>query len=421
MVRWVYNGALLLFVIRCLPKWLWELIRHRKHRVSLLEKLGLRLPALNLSSKGPRIWVHSISVGETKAVAPLIARLREKIPNASIVISTITETGQEEAKRSIPHADGYFFLPFDFSWNIKRLIKHLKPDLLILVEGDFWFNLIDLAPLVVLVNGKISERSLSRFRKVSFFSKRLFEKIQLFCVQSERFALRFKVLGVDPNRIVVTGNLKFDQPFTLVNEDRFKGYLGIQLGDRVITIGSTHEPEEDLILQALLPLMTLFPTLKVLLVPRHPERFDSIALLLEKKGIPFSRFSNQNSKHERVILVDTMGILNNCYLVSELAIIGGSFIPHIGGHNVFESAARGVPVLFGPYMESQKDLADLVIEAGAGRQIPLEKLASSVKELLSHTPTSMREAGLRLADEVHGSTTRSWHAIEQLLKERGLI
>jgi len=412
----LYNLALFVFVLVSLPKWIWEVLKHKKHRRSFLEKFGIGLPDFQFSKKGRRIWVHSISVGETKAVAPLIQQLQEKVPDVSVVISTVSETGLEEAKRSIQSADHYFYFPLDFSWIIRGLMKKIKPDLLILVEGDFWFNLIDLAPHAVLVNGRISEKSLSRFKKVSFFSKRLFGKMELLCVQSERYAQRFTELGVDPKRIVVTGNLKFDQLQHPIDKSKWRHDLGLLPTDRILTLASTHDPEEELLLDALSPLLKEFPTLKILIVPRHPERFNDVATLLEKKGIDFIRYSNPvKDPQKRIILVDAMGILNNCYQLSELAIVGGSFITRLGGHNIFEPAALGIPVLFGPSMYSQKDLVELVLHAGAGQQVTIHSLPSAVQEILTYSPSPMHSAGLKLASQVHGSTLRTFQALESRL------
>lgn len=421
MLKVFYNGALFLLVLVSLPKWIWESLRYRKHRKSFLEKFGFNLPTFDFIKTGPRIWVHSISVGETKAVAPLIQRLQEKYPSASIVVSTVSETGQEEARRSIPGASHIFYFPLDFSWIIKKLMRRISPDLLILVEGDFWYNLIDLAPHVALINGKISEKSLSRFLKVPFFTKPLFHKIELYCLQSHRFQERFLQLGVDPKRMVVTGNLKFDQPFPHIDKDAWRAALAIAATDRVLTIGSTHNPEEEMLLNAIAPLLKTHPNLKILIVPRHPERFEQVATLLVKKGIDFSRYSSSNKNPDyRVTLVDAMGILSACFQLSELAIIAGSFIPTVGGHNIFEPAALGVPVLFGPSMYSQKDLVELVTHAGAGRQVTLDNLTTTLNELLTNPSHAMRKAGLHLADEVHGATARTLDSLSEFLNGKKL-
>lgn len=415
MFRCIYNIALLLVLLVALPKHLWDMIWKNKHRRSFLEKLGFKLPTFSLPEKGMRIWVHSISVGETKAVAPLVDQLKHEFPQASIVISTTSETGNAEARRSMPGLQHYFYLPIDFSWAIKRLASRIKPDLLILVESDFWYNLITYNKNAILVNGKLSEHSLKRFKWAPFFTKRLFGALKLFCLQSQRYARRFEALGIPPSKIVVTGNLKFDQPFPHIDKTRWKNDLGIAETDRVITLGSTHEGEEEMLLSVL----EKIPGLKILLVPRHPERFDSVAALLEKKGIPFARFSDHQPKarNEKVILIDAMGILSACYQLSNIALVGGSFVSHVGGHNIFEPAALGIPVLFGPYMESQKDLVEIVLSAGAGKQITLDQLAPTIEEMLHSSSTAMHEAGLKLASEVHGATQRTCDAIRPFLTD----
>ncbi len=417
MLRFIYDLALLLHTIVSLPKFIWQAIRYRKHRKSFSEKLGFNMPVFTLPADGPRIWVHSISMGETKAVAPLVGQIRQQMPGASIVISTTTETGLAEAKRSMPELDHYFYLPLDFSWTMRRLTKRINPDLLILVESDFWFNLVSYNKKVVLVNGKISETSQSRFKLFSFFTKALFSQFDLLCLQSQRFASRFENLGVAPSKIVVTGNLKFDQPFPHLDIERWRTDLGISPTDKVITLGSTHDPEEDQLISAIEPLFDQFQNLKILLVPRHPERFAAVAALLDKKKIHYAKFSDHFPKqgNERIILIDAMGILSACYQLSDIAIVGGSYVSHVGGHNIFEPAALGIPVLFGPHMETQRDLVDVVVHGGAGKQVPLESLTFTLEQMLKTPPLEMKQAGLKLAEEVQGATGRTWKSIKSFL------
>lgn len=338
------------------------------------------------------------------------------MPSASIVISITTETGLAEAKRSMPELDHYFYLPLDFSWTMRRLTNRIKPDLLILVESDFWYNLVSYNKKVVLVNGKISETSQSRFKFFSFFTKKLFSEFDLFCLQSQRFASRFEALGVCPSQIVVTGNLKFDQPCPRLDIDRWRSDLGITPQDKVITLGSTHDPEEEQLISAIEPLFDQFQNLKILLVPRHPERFSAVAALLDKKKIHYAKFSDHLPKqgNERVLLIDAMGILSACYRLSDIAIVGGSYVRHVGGHNIFEPAALGIPVLFGPHMETQKDLVDIVVHSGAGKQVPLSGLASTLEQMLKTPPHEMKKAGLKLAEEVQGATERTWKSLQTI-------
>jgi 3-deoxy-D-manno-octulosonic-acid transferase len=411
MFKRFYDFILLILAFFVLPKLLWK-----KYRRNLKERLGWRLPDFPLPPNGKRVWVHAVSVGETRAVIPLVNLIQKEVPDAVIFFSSTTETGQSEAKRNLPHLAGYFLLPFDFSWTMEALTKKLKPDVLILVEGDFWYNLVSNVQKVVLVNGKISEKSMKRFRLASFFTKRLFSHFKAFCVQSQRYAIRFEDIGIPPEKIVVTGNLKFDVPFPHIDKEKWKSDLGISPQDQVITIGSTHEGEEKEILLALEPLWDEFHHLKVILVPRHPDRFDRVAKLLQDMGLRFCRFSHLSHRtgNEKVILIDVMGILNPCYRLSDLAIVAGSFATHVGGHNIFEPVSLSVPTLFGPHMESQHDLVDIVLQAGAGKQVTLGQLTQTTAEMLRHPPLEMKKAGQKLAEEVHGSTVRTWAAIKSL-------
>ncbi len=397
MFRALYNLALVLL----LPLWLWK----EKKRAHIAERIGLKLPHLSPAS----IWIHAVSMGETRAVIALVAELQK---THTIVFSTTTETGLAQAQKLFPTIAGHFILPIDFSWTIRRLRKKINPKALILVESDFWYNLITLgAPKVILVNGKISERSTNRFQKLRFLSRKIFEKISLFCVQSENYKDRFCRIGIPSSQIVVTGNLKLDAPITPIDKEQWRKRLSITPQDHVITLGSTHDPEEELLLDALASL-----PIKILLVPRHPERFDAVADLLKRKGIDFVRYSEgKPDPTKRVVLVDAMGILNPCYQLSELAIVGGSFTSRVGGHNIFEPAALGVPVLFGPHMQTQKELVDLVLGANAGRQVTIERLRPLIKEFLENPPIAMAEAGRHLAQKSQGATARTLDALRPLL------
>ena len=211
------------------------------------------------------------------------------------------------------------------------------------------------------------------------------------CVQSPRYKDLFLQIGVAAKKIVVTGNLKLDTPHPVIDKAAWAERLSICPGDRVITLGSTHDPEEELLLDALASL-----PVKILIVPRHPARFEAVADLLRRKGIDHVRYSEGKlDPSQRVVLVDAMGILNTCYQLSELAIVGGSFTPGVGGHNIFEPASLGIPILFGPYMESQKDLTRLILEAPAGAQVSIEQLRPLVIQFLERPPpvTSKMENG----------------------------
>jgi 3-deoxy-D-manno-octulosonic-acid transferase len=395
-----YNLTLLLFALAMLPKLLWR-------KKNIKARLGLKLPSLTPAQEV--IWLHAVSMGETRAIIPLYRKLRKTYPESAIVISTTTETGHAEAKRSMPDASAHFLLPLDFSWTIRRFMAHLKPTRLILCESDFWYNLLTIANKrgvrIDLVNGKVSERSCNRFRKIPFFTRRLFANFEHLCVQSQRYSDRFLSMGIPQEKIFVTGNLKFDSPTKKMDpaeREALMQTLGITPTDRVLVIGSTHAPEEDLILSAL----SQIPNLKIILVPRHPERFDEVAALFQQKKIDFRRLSEPQNHNPRVILIDAMGKLNQCYQIADIALVAGSFTPHVGGHNIIEPIVFGVPVLFGPYMHSQPDLEELVLTAKAGRRVTLEELPKTLLELLEN-PTSYIEACHRLTQSIQGATERT--------------
>jgi 3-deoxy-D-manno-octulosonic-acid transferase len=361
----LYDLLLILGALCALPKWLTD----KKYRGSISARLGLTLP--KRAEKKPLFWFHMVSMGETKAISSLYARLHKRYPHASFYLSSTTKTGHEWAQRLFPEASAHFYLPIDFSWTMKRLAARLQADLLFLSESDFWYNMCRSVRTnggkVLLLNGKISEKSKNRFAKLSFFSKKLFAQIDHFCVQSPTQATRFQELEIPAQKVTITGNLKLaTSPPSLSEEEKtaLKKRFQIAPSDLVITLGSTHAGEEALLLP------TMPPDAKVLVVPRHPSRFSEVKKFL-------SDLANPNW-----ILVDQMGILPHCYAISNLAIVGGSFLPGVGGHNIFEPIQAKIPVLFGPHMETQLELVEMVIKAGAGIQTPAETLPDVIARAL---------------------------------------
>lgn len=349
-------------------------------------------------------------MGETRALIPLIPYLSEL---GEIVISCTTATGLAEAKKSIPQATCYFYLPIDFSFVMRRLVAHLQPDLFLLCESDFWYQCLKAlkrhGAKIVLINGKISERSTARFQKVPYLTRPLFSLFDRLCVQNALYLERFVSLGVPKDKLSVTGNLKFDiAPPVLSDEEKthWRSVFQIAPSDRVVVIGSTHFPEEKELLTALQPVWQEIPNLKVILVPRHPERFNEVEELL--------------ARNERVFLVKAMGILNVCYQLAEVAIVAGSFTPTVGGHNIFEPVVFHVPVLFGPFMSTQPELTKMVLQAKAGCQVTLEQLPAQLLLLLQNLQAyeRMAQAGQILAEQVRGSAERTYTEVRALCLTR---
>lgn len=418
-----YNTLLLIFGIAYLPKLLYDKIVSGKYTESISKKLGVNFPKIN-SADRYTIWVHAVSVGETKAVSSLVRRLKKRFHNPLIIISSTTETGHAEAKKCLACADHHVYLPFDLSWIIRPIMKRVRPNLVLVTETDFWYNFLNAAKEVgattALVNGKLSKKSTKRFAFLKFFSKRLFELFDIICVQSEHHLPRFLKVGVPKTKIKVTGNLKLDDDYPDINQEEIQAWkeeLGIGEQDKVVVIGSTHSPEESLFLEIFQGIWEKHPEIKVVIVPRHPERFEEVAKTLESLNIPFTRFSNPRHKqgNEKVVLIDAMGLLRKCYQFADIAFVGGSFIDKIGGHNILEPCWYGSPTLFGPNMESQPELVRLVRKFGAGIQLPLAKVAPTVQDLLYKNPSKRQElgeAGLLLAASSKGATKKTCDLLE---------
>jgi len=355
------------------------------------------------------IWIHGVSVGEIKAAQLLYRALKNADPNRFFLITTTTETGQAEAMRSLPDADAYRYLPIDFPWLVRRWTRLLRPKLFFLIESDFWPNLLSAVKAHggknILVSGKLSEKSAHRFLTFSFFAKRLFDRFDLLCVQNEEQHSRFLPLLKDPSRLQVTGNLKLDLSPQSVDIPFWRKRL--QCGTKAIAIASTHGPEELSLLDALWPIQDLF----FFLAPRHPERCDAVAEQLNKRGIPFFRWSRleERSGSEQVLLIDAMGHLPICYALSLLAIVGGSFVP-IGGHNILEPSLYGLPVLFGPHMHNQTEFVSRVLKLGAGQQIALDQIRQTVALILQNPP----ETGVRrLRESLGGALERTLFSLKK--------
>ena len=415
----LYNLALHLYVCASLPRILrnWS-----KYKNNFRKRLGKDFPHISKNDR-QLIWIHAVSLGETKAVAPLVKKLKALPHPPLILLSTTTETGHAEGLKNAPLADYHIFLPFDFSYVIGPIVTQVKPDFVILTETDFWYNFQTAAKKVgaqlLVINGKLSERSFYRYKKFSFLINKLLYPIDHFYLQGEAYKKRFAALGISLAKLTVTGNIKLDTPIETCDTDALKKELGLS-SQPVLTLGSTHDPEEKTWMDALKQLWLDFPQLKVLLVPRHPERFDTVASLLDSVDVPYSRWSLGGSfQNTSVILVDMMGVLRHCYQISDIAFVGGSLTSKVGGHNILEPGFYGKPVLFGPYMHTQPDLLELVRTYQSGLQITPEEIIPTMNALLSNPEraTTLGAAGITLAADSRGALDKTYHALFSLLQK----
>lgn len=423
----VYEIILWLIAIFTIFKSVYSFFVHKKYRQSLLSRFGFGYPTFPLQSPSP-IWIHAVSVGETKAVVSLARELKHLFPKNPLIISSVTETGYAEAKKNLPFADYHVFLPFDFFWITFKVVKQIHPGLVILCESDFWYNFLyhskKRGAALALVNGKISERSTKRFCFIPFFSKRLFGLLDILCVQNKLYRTRFLKAGANFENIVVTGNLKLDEEYPQLSEEevvQWRQKLGIQPNQIVLTIGSTHAPEEQYFIKILKEIWKYAGELRVILVPRHPERFKEVASLLEKERLLWVNFSDINrcTGKEQVILIDAMGLLRMCYQLSDLTIVAGSFTEKVGGHNILEPCWYGKPVLFGPYMHTQLELVDLIRKYEAGIQVDFDQLQFALERWIQHPKEAKKIGlnGLRLVKNLKGSTKNTLHALKPLFSQ----
>ena len=377
----------------------------------------------------PVIWLHAVSVGEAIAARPLLKALRSRYPGHAILVSNTTETGRRISS-DFPEKDLCIYFPFDFLPAVRRTLTSVKPELIIIMETEIWPNFTREADRrgipVILANGRISDRSFSRYLKFSWFFRHALQLFSCLCMQTVTDQERIIAIGALAERTLSSGNLKYDIPFHPVTDDEKTslraGYL-IPATLTVMTAASTHHGEEEHILAAYRELLTNCDQLFLALVPRHPERANEVAALLERMSISFRRRTTITTSEEKVfqggevLLVDTIGEMMGLYTLSDLAFVGGSLVP-TGGHNLLEPASVGVPSIFGPNMTNFREIAALVLQYRAGVQIatPAE-LTVAWRALIEDRDQrhTLGQNGLRMMRENGGATERHLEVIARYL------
>ena len=386
----LYSILLAVGFVVALPWFLWKGRRSGKYLRTFRERMG-RLPVY-LNVDGERsIWIHAVSVGEALAARPLVPVLRERFPGYRLFLSTTTMTGNKVAARGAKDLDGLFFAPFDWPGPVRQALSVLNPSLLLLVETELWPNLIHEAhrrgTRVALVNGRISNRSFGRYRRLQTFLRHVLGEVDLFLMQGPIHAGRIQDLGAPPERIRVTGNLKYDAVEPGRPPERLARLVGARSSRaRPLWIaGSTVEGEEELVLRALHRVREQAGDAGLLIAPRHPERFDAVPPLAEAAGFRCRRRSTLEGEaweDEEVLLLDSLGELGRLYSLASVVFVGGSLVP-AGGHNILEPAAAGRPVVVGPHMENFQEITDQFLSEDAIVQVATpEELAPAVAAIM---------------------------------------
>lgn len=419
-MRHLYNALTYLLTPFAFGVVLWRGVANRGYWEGLGERFGFGTRPAGSQS----ILVHAVSLGEVTAAQPLMLALAAHHPESPRILTTATPTGRARSRALFGDTVTVRFLPYDTPGSMRRFFAGANPRLVIVMETELWPNLYRECQRrgipVILANARVSTRSVSRYRRFGALFRDVFDGDTFVAAQSAADAERFRLLGAAAGRTSVMGNLKFE-----VNADADGAALGAQLRSRywparpVWTAGSTHAGEEDMALDAHAALCTRLPDALLLLVPRHPQRFEAVAGLLEQDGVRFARRSHgcAVAADVPVLLVDTVGELAVLYAASDVAFVGGSLVP-VGGHNLLEPAAFGIPVITGPFQANAREVAAILLRDGAAVQVAdAEELASQLQRLFAD-PSLRQQLGLnarRVIAANRGSLARLLELIESQL------
>ena len=414
----LYNLLTYLLLIPFLVYWLIRGLGNRAYFDKLGQRFGFGLPRLERS-----IWVHAVSVGEVQAAAPLVRALAERFSDHELLMTTVTPTGAARVKRLFGDSVHHAYVPFEFPHAVDALFRRSNPRVALIMETEIWPNLYRgcgrrKVPLI-LVSARVSSRSVPGYRKLLPLIRETLSHGIIIASQSRQDADRFLELGANPERTHVMGNIKFDlqhDPGVVEagREERQKLF-----GDRPVWIAaSTHQGEEELVLDVHEALRARHDDLLLVLVPRHPERFATVRELVRQRGFKVvSRTEGRAAGDAAVFLGDTMGEVPLFYAASDVAFVAGSLVP-IGGHNLLEPAALGVPVVTGPHNFNAQDIADLFISMGACRRVDdADGLVETIDELLANPDEAARigRAGQRVLEENRGALRHLMVLLEPLL------
>jgi 3-deoxy-D-manno-octulosonic-acid transferase len=411
------------------PYLLWRAWRTGRYRQNLRAKWRGVGP-LGLPAK-PSIWFHGVSVGEIHLLRGVVAAYRQRHPEYHVVISATTDTGMAEAHKHFPGCTIIAY-PFDFTWAVRRTLRQVRPRVVVLAESELWPNFLHIAQRervpVVVINGRMSPRTARRYQRIAGLARRVFfDRVRLFGMQSDAYAQHLRTLGLPPERVRVTGNVKYDgvvgakaNPTT----QALRTLLGIQPDELIWLVGSTHAPEEALAVRIYRRLLPQFPTLRLIVVPRAPERFDDVADIIRHADFPIIRHRETtkpaNLSGRPVVLIDSMGVLGHAWGLADIGFAGGSLNDQRGGQSMIEPAGYGVPVLFGPHTWNFKDaVAGLLACGGAGVVQNEAELERELVRLL-HTPelrATMGAAGRAFVMAQQGATQRTLDLIDEATKD----
>lgn len=420
-----------------LPRFIWHAAFHGKYARGVVERLGF---ISNFDPTGrPVVWIHCVSVGEANAARPLVDRIHRERPDLSIVISTTTATGQKVARDVFTGvSDLVFYFPFDWRSTVNRALKRIRPVAVVLVETEIWFNFLretsKAHARIAIVNGRLSERSFLRFRYISQFMRRVLSHVDLALMQDKSDATRIMSLGLHGTKVKVTGNIKFDAAIAADEgelTEKFRSRFAIAGDSTLMIAASTHRPEEKWILESFKSIWrdSGEPLPRLMIAPRHPERFQEVADLIEASGLTWVRRSDADSGRDHnadVILLDSIGELRSVYPLAKAVFVGGSLIPH-GGQSVFEPAAAGRAIITGPYTANfdavvvELNDKDAIVQLrGGSKDAVVSELTSAIRDLLwdEKRRNELAANALAVIENNRGAVSRTYEYLQQILPDR---
>jgi 3-deoxy-D-manno-octulosonic-acid transferase len=421
-VRFIYVLIAYLIAPLVVGVMLWRGLRDRSHWRNFSERFGFG----EAPFAGESLWVHAVSVGEVQAATALVRALRHRYPDMPLVLTTVTPTGAERARAQCGADVWVRYVPYDLPGSVARFFDRVRPRMAIILETELWPNLYNecgrrRVPLV-LASARISPRSATRYRRLSGLFRETLSHGIVIAAQSEADAERFRSIGANPARTHVTGNIKFDFSLPADIRDVGAALRARHAPQRAVWIaGSTHDGEEEILLDVQARLTTV-PRPLLVLVPRHPQRFDDVAALLERRKLRYVRRSRDEAcgADTEVLLVDTLGELLQFYAAADVAFVAGSLAP-IGGHNLLEPAALGVATLSGPHNFNAQEIADMLIESGAVEVVrDADAIATALRLLLADPLERERRGaiGRDAVDRNRGALARLLALIDPVLRER---
>lgn len=426
----LYSLLLTLGFVLLLPRFALDALRQGKYITGLRQRLG-NIPALNTNGRRV-VWLHCVSVGEAQAAQSLVRQLKEALPNVSLVVSTTTVTGQRLARTIFrEQAAAVFYFPIDWAWTVRRVLRRLNPAAILIMETELWPNLFRIArkrniPVAVL-NGRISDKSFGRYKKVRSFIARVLNDLTVAAMQSDQDASRIRELGLNDDRVVVTGNVKFDNAESVADEkltNTIRDRFAFGDGRPLLVAASTHDPEEGIVIEAFRKVRALHNQTRLLIAPRHPERFREVASLLANSEFSIALRSaapNSNDALADMVLLDSIGELGAVYRLADIAFVGGSIAEH-GGHNLIEPAAHGVCTITGPHTSNFAAITKALLAEGALVQLdnanePAAELAQAITQLLSDEARRLHigERAQTVCESNRGATNRTLNLLIPIL------